>query len=291
MAAVAAGMNPYATLFLATALASRLDLSLPWVGVPPSWVLTTLIVVTGVALPFDLILGKLAKPRPRSLVPDRLDRFPAADSLRSQAISRAHVRVGRVHLGCLVFWCVASVLSWGLLSAGVKLRPVILPISLLALAGHIILILLHTVLRMRVLHQALVARVHPAMVFRRIGPVMSSVAGAVLAMGLAEPAVSLLLAAAVGGGLACATGLLLMIVTSRALRSTNWAGLGHIPVLIAATATSVIIIPLGLIQAGLGLSVALLGLLGLMGGALGGQSVRLLSAPFSKKSNPDECSS
>ena len=99
-----------------------------------------------------------------------------------------------------------------------------------------------------------------------------------MTVGLAGPVVSPLLAGVVGGGIALLTGALLAVCAERMRRSPAWNGLGHIPVLIAATTTAVLVIPLALIGLGLGVVVALLAL-GLLGAGALGRRRLLLRAP------------
>ena len=182
LAAVAAGLNPYATLFLVAALATYLGFSLPGLGTPSPPVLIAVVAVAGLALPLDLVLGKHVRRRPRNASTRRLP---------------------------------------------------------------------------------LVALV------RRVDLLVGTLAGALVAVGLAGPAVPPLLAGVVGAGVAGLTGALLARCAERMRRDPSWRGLGHIPILIAATTTAVIVIPVGLIALGLGWALALLALVLLGAGTLG----------------------
>ena len=195
LAAVAAGLNPYATLFLVAALATYLGFSLPGLGTPSPPVLIAVVAVAGLALPLDLVLGKLIRRRSRNPGP-----------------------------------------------AGARRLPLV----------------------------ALV---------RRVDLLVGTLAGALVAVGLAEPPVSPFIAGVLGAGVAGLTGALLARCAERMRRDPSWRGLGHIPVLIAATTTAVIVIPVGLIALGLGVALALLawGLLG--AGALGRRRLSLRAPP------------
>lgn len=195
LAAVAAGLNPYATLFLVAALATYLGFSLPGLGTPSPPVLIAVVAVAGLALPLDLVLGKLIRRRRRNPGP-----------------------------------------------AGSRRPPLVTLV-------------------------------------RRVDVLVGALTGALVAVGLSGPAVPPLLAGVVGTGLALLTGALLAICAERMRRSPAWRGLGHIPVLIAATTTAVLVIPLALIALGLGVALALLAL-GLLGaGALGRRHLPLRTPP------------
>ena len=180
--AIAAGLNPYAALLLVAALATwtpRLSLVLPWVGVPPVAVMYAIVIVAGLALPLDLVFGKLT-------------RLPASQgTLRRLWLS-------------------------------------------------------------------------PATLSRCVGLLVAPITGTVLAMGLVGPQGSFVTVALSGGSLATATWAMLTISMNRAQRSSAWAGLGHIPILIAATTAACIIIPLAVVQAFIGLAVGLLVVVGLL---------------------------
>ena len=195
LAAVAAGLNPYATLFLVAALATYLGFSLPGLGTPSPPVLIAVVAVAGLALPLDLVLGKLVKRRRRNPNP-----------------------------------------------AGTRRLPLV----------------------------ALV---------RRVDLLVGTLAGALVAVGLAGPAVSPLLAGVLGAGVAGLTGALLARCAERMRRDPSWRGLGHIPILIAATTTAVIVIPVGLIALGMGWALALLALVLLGAGALGKRRLLLRTPP------------
>lgn len=282
LAAVAAGLNPYATLFLVAALATYLGFSLPGLGTPSPPVLIAVVAVAGLALPLDLILGKLirrGRPTPVLAPPP-----PSPAALRkARALARAHMRVARVHIVGLAIWLLLAGGSSALARAGVGLPALVLPVSLLAATGHILLLLLHTALarraRRRVGDPAVRRRLPLVTFVRRVDLLVGAPTGALVAVGLAGPAVSPLLAGVVGGGLALLTGALLASCAERMRRSPGWNGLGHIPVLIAATTTAVLVIPLAVIALGLGVALALLAL-GLLGaGALGRRRLPLRTPP------------
>ena len=69
LAAVAAGLNPYATLFLVAALATYLASPCPGWATPSPPVLIAVVAVAGLALPLDLVLGKLIRRRSRNPAP------------------------------------------------------------------------------------------------------------------------------------------------------------------------------------------------------------------------------
>ena len=282
LAAVAAGLNPYATLFLVAALATYLGFSLPGLGTPSPPVLIAVVAVAGLALPLDLVLGKLI--RRRSRMPTAVPPPPSPAALqKARALARAHRRVARVHIVGLAIWLLLAGASSALARAGVGLPALALPVSLLAATGHSLLLLLHTALarraRRRVAGPAGTRRLPLATLVRRVDLPVGALAGALVTVGLAGPAVSPLLAGVVGGGVALLTGALLAGCAERMRRSPAWNGLGHIPVLIAATTTAVLVIPLALIALGLGVALALLAL-GLLGaGALGRRRLPLRAAP------------
>ncbi len=286
LAAVAAGLNPYATLFLVAALATYLGFSLPGLGPPPPPVLLAVVAVTGLALPLDLVLGKLIRRRPRNPAPTTPTippAPPAAARQKARALARAHDRVTRVHIIGLVIWLLLAGGSSALSMAGVDLPALVLPVSLLAAAGHSLLLLLHAMLahraRRRAGGPAGARRIPLVTLVRRVDLLVGALTGALVAVGLAEPAVSPILAGVVGAGLACLTGALRASCAERMRRSPAWNGLGHIPVLIAATTTAVIIIPVGLIAMGLGMAIALLALGVLSAGALGRRRLLLRALP------------
>ncbi len=286
LAAVAAGLNPYATLFLVAALATYLGFSLPGLGPPPPPVLLAVVAVTGLALPLDLVLGKLIRRRPRNPAPTTPTippAPPAATSQKARALARAHDRVTRVHIIGLVIWLLLAGGSSALSMAGVDLPALVLPVSLLAAAGHSLLLLLHATLarraRRRVAGPAGTRRLPLVTLVRRVDLLVGALTGALVSVGLAGPAVSPLLAGIVGGGVALLTGALLASCAERMRRSPAWNGLGHIPVLIAATTTAVLVIPLALIALGLGVVVALLALGLLSAGALGRRRLPLRAPP------------
>ena len=281
LAAVAAGLNPYATLFLVAALATYLGFSLPGLGTPSPPVLIAVVAVAGLALPLDLVLGKLIRRRPRNPVPAPPP--PSAAALRkARALARAHKRVARVHIIGLAIWLLLAGGSSALSRAGVGPPDLALPVSLLAATGHSLLLLLHSALARRARRRAAgpagTRRLPLATLVRRVDLPVGALAGALVTVGLAGPAVSPLLAGVVGGGIALLTGALLAVCAERMRRSPAWNGLGHIPVLIAATTTAVLVVPLALIGLGLGVVVALLAL-GLLGAGALGRRRLLLRAP------------
>ena len=192
--AVAAGLNPYVTLFLIAALAlwtPRLDPSLPGMGpVPSPWLLTA-VIGSGVALLLDLVFGKLAK-----------------------RVERRQQRTKDI-----------AIPGW----------------------------------------------ISPAGLARRVGALVAPLVGGMLAVSLAAPEMPVLLAWGSGAVLAGATGVMLTIIADRARRSPAWVGMGHIPVLIAATTGGAIIIPLATVVPWLGLSIALVGVGVLVAGVLAGR--------------------
>ena len=281
LAAVAAGLNPYATLFLVAALATYLGFSLPGLGTPSPPVLIAVVAVAGLALPLDLVLGKLIRRRPRNAAPPALPPSPAA-LRKARALERAHKRVARVHIIGLAIWLLLAGGSSALARAGVGLPDLALPVSLLAATGHSLLLLLHSALARRARRRAAgpagTRRLLLATLVRRVDVPVGALTGALVTVGLAGPAVSPLLAGIVGSGIALLTGALLAVCAERMRRSPAWNGLGHIPVLIAATTTAVLVIPLALIALGLGVVVALLAL-GLLGAGALGRRRLLLRAP------------
>ena len=282
LAAVAAGLNPYATLFLVAALATYLGFSLPGLGTPSPPVLIAVVAVAGLALPLDLVLGKLIRRHSRTPTPAPPPLSPAALQ-KARALARAHRRVARVHVIGLAIWLLLAGGSSALARAGVDLPDLALPVSLLAAIGHGLLLLLHTGLarraRRRVAGLAGTRRLPLAALVRRIDLLVGALTGALVTVGLAGPVVSPLLAGVVGGGVALLTGALLTNCAERMRRSPAWHGLGHIPVLIAATTTAVLVIPLALIALGLGVALALLAL-GLLGaGVLGRRRLSLRASP------------
>ena len=282
LAAVAAGLNPYATLFLVAALATYLGFSLPGLGTPSPPVLIAVVAVAGLALPLNLVLGKLIRRRSRNPAPAPPPPSPAA-LRKARALARAHRRVARVHIVGLAIWLLLAGGSSALSRAGVSLLALALPVSLLAATGHSLLLLLHTTLARRARHQIAGPtgghRLPLATLVRRVDLLVGALTGALVAVGLAGPGVSPLLAGVVGGGVALLTGALLTSCAERMRRDPSWRGLGHIPVLIAATTTAVIIIPLALIALGLGVALALLAV-GLLGaGALGRRRLSLRAPP------------
>ena len=283
MAAIAAGLNPYATLFLVAALATRLGFSLPGLGTPSPPVLLAVVAVTGLALPIDLVLGKLDRRRPENPGPAAPSISPAVPPKKAQALARAHGGVARVHLAGLVVWLLLAVGGSVLLRLGASVPGLVTPVSLLAATGHSLLLLLHTVLANRARRKdaghSVTRRIPLLTLVRRVDLLIGSLAGALVAVGLAGPAVSPLIAAGVGAGLACLTGALLTSFAERARRSPSWVGLGHIPVLMAATTVAVIIIPLGLVAVGIGMTVALLAVGGLAAGALTRRGIRVRARP------------
>ncbi len=282
LAAVAAGLNPYATLFLVAALATYLGFSLPGLGTPSPPVLIAVVAVSGLALPLDLVLGKLIERRSRNATPPPPPPSPGA-LRKARALARAHKRVARVHIVGLAIWLLLAGGSSALAKGGAGLPDLALPVSLLAATGHSLLLLLHTALarraRRRVTHPAGTRRLPLATLVRRVDLLVGALTGTLVTIGLAGPAVSPLFAGAVGAGVALLTGALLASCAERTRRSPAWRGLGHIPILIAATTTAVLVIPLALIA--LGLSVALVLLtLGLLGaGALGRRRLSLRASP------------
>ena len=190
--------------------------------------------------------------------------------------------MARVHIIGLAIWLLLAGGSSALSRAGVGLPALALPVALLAATGHSLLLLLHTGLarraRRRVAGPAGMRHLPLATLVRRVGLLVSALTGALVTVGLAGPAVSPLLAGIVGAGIALLTGALLAVCAERMRRSPAWNGLGHIPVLIAATTTAVLVIPLALIALGLGVVVALLAL-GLLGAGALGRRRLLLRAP------------
>ena len=153
LAAVAAGLNPYATLFLVAALATYLGFSLPGLGTPSPPVLIAVVAVAGLALPLDLVLGKLIRRGPRNPVPAPPP--PSAAALRkARALARAHNRVACVHIVGLAIWLLLAGGSSALSRAGVGLPDLALPVSLLAATGHSLLFLLHATLARRARRRA-----------------------------------------------------------------------------------------------------------------------------------------
>lgn len=282
LAAVAAGLNPYATLFLVAALATYLGFSLPGLGTPSPPVLIAVVAVAGLALPLDLVLGKLIRRRSRNPAPAPPPPSPAA-LRKARALARAHNRVARVHIVGLVIWLLLAGGSSALSRAGVSLPALALPVLLLAATGHSLLLLLHTTLSHRTRRRggdpAGLRRLPLVSLVRRVDLLVGALTGALVAVGLAGPGVSPLLAGVVGGGVALLTGALLTSCAERMRRDPSWRGLGHIPVLIAATTTAVIVIPLALIALGLGVALALLALALLGAGALGRQRLSLRASP------------
>ena len=282
LAAVAAGLNPYATLFLVAALATYLGFSLPGLGTPSPPVLIAVVAVAGLALPLDLVLGKLIRRRSRNPAPALPPPSPAA-LRKARALARAHRRVARVHIVGLAIWLLLAGGSSALSRTGVSLPALALPVSLLAATGHSLLLLLHTTLARRAQHRVTrptgTRRLPLAMLVRRVDVPVGALTGALVAVGLAGPAVSPFIAGVLGAGVAGLTGALLARCAERMRRDPSWRGLGHIPVLIAATTTAVIVIPVGLIALGLGVALALLAL-GLLGaGALGRRGLLLRAPP------------
>ena len=152
LAAVAAGLNPYATLFLVAALAMYLGFSLPGLGTPSPPVLIAVVAVAGLALPLNLVLGKLIRRRSRNPAPAPPPPSPAA-LRKARALARAHRRVARVHIVGLAIWLLLAGGSSALSRAGVSLLALALPVSLLAATGHSLLLLLHTTLARRARHR------------------------------------------------------------------------------------------------------------------------------------------
>ena len=152
LAAVAAGLNPYATLFLVAALATYLGFSLPGLGTPSPPVLIAVVAVAGLALPLDLVLGKLIRRRSRNPAPALPPPSPAA-LRKARALARAHRRVARVHIVGLAVWLLLAGGSSALARASVGLPDLALPVSLLAATGHSLLLLLHTALARRARHR------------------------------------------------------------------------------------------------------------------------------------------
>ena len=287
LAAVAAGLNPYATLFLVAALATYLGFSLPGLGTPSPPVLIAVVAVAGLALPLNLVLGKLIRRRSRNPAPAPPPPSPTALG-KARALARAHRRVTRVHIVGLAIWLLLAGGSSAFSRAGVSLLALALPVSLLAATGHSLLLLLHTTLARRARHRiagpTVRRRLPLATLVRRVDMPVGALTGALVAVGLAGPGVSPLLAGVVGGGVALLTAALLTNCAERMRRDPYWRGLGHIPVLIAATTTAVIIIPLALIALGLGVALALLALALLGAGALGRR--RLLLRASSPEPTP-----
>ena len=104
LAAVAAGLNPYATLFLVAALATYLGFSLPGLGTPSPPVLIGVVAVAGLALPLDLVLGKLIRRRPRNAasrryapaIPSRAAESACPGASASSRGPRAYHRTGNL---------------------------------------------------------------------------------------------------------------------------------------------------------------------------------------------------
>ena len=190
--------------------------------------------------------------------------------------------MARVHIIGLVIWLLLAGGSSALSRAGVGLPDLALPVSLLAATGHGLLLLLHITLARRARRWAAgpagTRRIPLVTLVRRVDLLVGALTGALVTVGLAGPTVSPLLAGVVGGGAAFLTGALLAACAERMRRSPAWNGLGHIPVLIAATTTAVLVIPLALIALGLGVVVALLAL-GLLGAGALGRRHLLLRAP------------
>ncbi len=282
LAAVAAGLNPYATLFLVAALATYLGFSLPGLGTPSPPVLIAVVAVAGLALPLDLVLGKLIRRRSRNPAPALPPPSPAA-LRKARALARAHRRVARVHVVGLAIWLLLAGGGSALTKASVDLPDLTLPVSLLAATGHTLLLFLHTTLARRARHRggdpAGLRRLPLVSLVRRVDLLVGALTGALVAVGLAGPGVSPLLAGVVGGGVALLTGILLTSCAERMRRDPSWRGLGHIPVLIAATTTAVIVIPLALVALGLGVALALLALALLGAGALGRRGLLLRAPP------------
>jgi len=95
---------------------------------------------------------------------------------------------------------------------------------------------------------------------RRISRIVAPATGAAFAAGLAAPDVPLPLLATGAALLAWLVDAMVGTAAARASRSPAWAGLGHIPVLLAATTTAAVMVPLAVAKLPLGYGVAVVAL-------------------------------
>jgi len=100
---------------------------------------------------------------------------------------------------------------------------------------------------------------------RRISRVVAPAAGAVFAAGLAAPDLPLPLVVAGAASTAWLVDVMVGTAAERASRSPAWAGMGHIPVLMAATTVAAVMVPIALVKlpVGYGLATAAIAVLSL----------------------------
>jgi len=110
---------------------------------------------------------------------------------------------------------------------------------------------------------------------RRTSQYVAPVAAAFFTACISRSELPLALVACGSAVLSWAVATMLTGFAARASRSAAWVGLGHIPVLMAAATAAACIVPLGMAKLGIGLTLALIAVTGLLWSTIDTQRVAL----------------